>query len=54
MLGNKARHVVMWKNKIFPEKANPANIHIYSDGSVKDNRWYINTISSLFFGGGYE
>ena len=47
-------HRWAFDNGFFTENANPAEIEIYSDGAVKDGRWYVNLCINLFPGGGYE
>ena len=36
------------------DRANPADINIYSDGSVKDPRPWLNWVALIMFGGEYE
>ena len=43
-------HAIRWV-PFLKDNANPANIHILSDGSVKDHRWYVRFASSLYEGG---
>ena len=47
-------HIVMWNLGLLRDNANPANIDIYSDGSVKDGRPFLNRYVRFAYGGEYD
>ena len=47
-------HAVSWDNHFMRGHANPAEINIYSDGSVKDPRPWLDKLMFDLYGGEYE
>ena len=47
-------HVIGWDAQVFTDKTDVINLNIYSDGNVKDSRFYINIVSYILSRGYYD